>query len=295
MFRFPLRRNAKLQSEISTNRWSGKKVRKLFNAFRKSAKDMLLFLNNVTKICVSEIKGEQLETYSVMCEVSDVCKRTQFLEKIKTCSIMSTQQIPWQEIHYVMKISDTNDEKEDWIVTQTLEVSDGESDSQVPNGTTVGLLPRAGIATRLPSPEPHIWSSRHSVFCILPLPVLTKFPVHINGHFALDSARRGLWHDHKRVDMRALWNDFMKRQVIAHAYASAICHARKHILGYHAESSTSGMFPSKKETEDGLRWYSQLFPSIKDLDTEWKPVGQALYSNFLLDHHVLPVTMSVPD
>ena len=295
MFRFPLRRNAKLQSEISTNRWSDKKVRKLFNAFRKSAKDMLLFLNNVTKICVSEIKGEQLETYSVMCEVSDVCKRTQFLEKIKTCSIMPTQQIPWQEIHYVMKISDTNDEKEDWIVTQTLGVSDGESDSQVPNGTTMGLLPRGGIATRLPSPEPHIWSSRHSVFCILPLPVLTKFPVHINGHFALDSARRGLWHDHKGVDMRVLWNDFMKRQVIAHAYASAICHARKHILGYHAESSISGMFPSKKETEDGLRWYSQLFPSIKDLDTEWKPVGQALYSNFLLDHHVLPVTMSVPD
>ena len=34
------------------------------------------------------------------------------------------------------------------------------------------------------------------VFCFLPLPIHTKLPVHINGHFALDhEARRGLWRD----------------------------------------------------------------------------------------------------
>ena len=294
MFRFPLRRKAK-QSEISTNQWSDKKVRRLFNAFRTSAKDMLLFLNNVTKISISEINNGQLETYSAMCEVSDVCKRTEFLEKIKTHSIMPTLQIPWQEIHYVMKISDTDDAKMDWMVTQSLGFRDAGFDSPVPNGSTMGLLPRAGIATRLPSPEPQISSFRPYVFCTLPLPVLTKFPAHINGHFAVDSTRRGLWHDHKSSDMRALWNNFMKQRVIAPAYASAIYYARKHILGYEAESSTTGKFPSKKETEDGLRWYSQLYPSIKDLDAEWKPVGEALYRYFLSDDRVLPVTTSIPE
>jgi sacsin len=288
MFRFPLRDNAKLPSKISTVQWNERKVKELFGVFRASAKDMLLFLNNVTKISVSVIKDGELETYSVMCEVSDKAKRTEFFEKIRACSLVPTQEITWQQIHYVMKISDTKNVKKDWLVTQSLGHGNGESDSQVPNGTSMGLLPRAGIAILLPSTEPPF---RHSIFCILPLPVSTKFPVHINGHFALDSARRNLWHDPNSSDERVVWNNFMKRQVIARAYASAICHAREYILGYQAESGT---FSSKKETEDGLRWYHQLFPSIKNLDTEWKPIGEALYKSFVPMFPVLPVAMSAP-
>ena len=66
---------------------------------------MLLFSNNVTKISVSEIKNGGLETYSVMCEVSDRDKRADFFEKIKACSHAPTQEIQWQQVHYVMKIS----------------------------------------------------------------------------------------------------------------------------------------------------------------------------------------------
>ena len=295
MFRFPLRRDAKLQSKISTNQWNNKQVKELFDLFRASAKDMLLFLNNVTKISVSEIKNGELETYSVMCDVPDMRKRTDFFESIRACSEVPTQQIPWQQIYYVMNISDTNNVKKDWLITQSLGCVNGQDDSQVPNGARMGLLPRAGIAVRLPSTESQSSPFRHFLFCALPLPVYTKFPAHINGHFALDSARRRVWHDPRNSDDRVRWNDFMKRYVIAPAYANAICYARKHILGYQAESRTSGMFPSNKETEDGLRWYHQLFPSITDLDTEWKPVGEALYRNFLSILPVLPVAMSVPE
>ncbi|CAB3987754.1 Hypothetical predicted protein [Paramuricea clavata] len=295
MFRFPLRCNAKLPSEISTVQWDERKVKELFNLFRASAKDMLLFLNNVTKISVSEIKNGELETYSVICEVSDGDNRAGFFEKIRAYSKVATQQIPWQEIHYVMKISDTNKVKKDWLVTQSLGYIDRENISEIPNGTRMGLLPRAGIATLLPSTEPRNFRLRHSVFCVLPLPVSTKFPAHINGHFALDLARRGLWHDPKSSDERVVWNDFMKRHVITSAYASAISHARVHILGYQAESDTYGTFFSKKKTEDGLKWYHQLFPSISDLDAAWKPVGESLYRNFLPMLPVLPVVMSVPE
>ena len=291
MFRLPLRRNAK--SKISNRQWSDRDVRKLFDVFRTSAKDMLLFLNNVHKISVSEIKDGKLhETYSVMCDVSDTGKRTEFFEKIKAYSQVPTQQIEWQQVQYVMKISDTKNVKKEWFITQSLGHANRESGSQVPNGTEMGLLPRAGIAISMPSTEPPF---RHSVFCVLPLPVLTKFPVHINGHFALDSARRGVWHDPNRSDPRAVWNDFMKRHVIAPAYASAICHSRKHIMGYQAQSHTSGIFLSEKETESGLRWYHELFPSITDLDAEWKPVGEALYKNIISLLPVLPVAMSVPE
>ena len=295
MFRFPLRRHAKLQSEISPNQWDNGKVKKLFGLFRASAKDMLLFLNNVNKISVSEIKNGELETYSVMCEVSDDGKRTEFFEKIRACSQVATQHIKMLQIHYVMKIWDTNNVKKNWLVTQSLGYANGESDSQVPNGTKMGLLPRAGIAVRLPSTQSRSSPFRHSIFCVLPLPVSTKIPAHINGHFALDSERRGLWHDPNSSDDRVLWNDFMKHHVIAPAYASTICHARKHILGYESESDTSGTFSSEMKTEDGLKWYHQLFPCIKDLDVAWKPFGEALFKNFLSVLPVLPVAMSVPE
>ncbi|XP_028392515.1 sacsin-like [Dendronephthya gigantea] len=292
MFRFPLRSNSTRASKISSTRWYERKVKELFDLFRASAKDMLLFLNNIIKISVSVINDGKLETYSVKCDVSDMGKRIEFYEKIRACSKVPTRQIEWQQIHYVIKVSDTNNVKKDWLITQSLGSVNKEGDGDVPDGTRMGLLPRAGIAIRLPSNKSPF---RHSIFCVLPLPVSTRFPVHINGHFALDSARRGLWYDPKSSDERDVWNNFMKRQVIAPAYAKAIHYAKEHIPGYQAESVTSGMFSSKKDTEDGLKWYHQLFPSIEDLDTAWKPVGEALYRNFLPILPVLPVAMSVPE
>ena len=297
MFRLPLRREAKLQSKISDKQWSDREVRELFDVFRTSAKEMLLFLNNVTKISVSEIKDGILETYSATCDVSDVSKRIEFFKKIKECSLLSTHEIKWRLVDYVVKINDTNNVKEDWLIIQSLGYRNLDSDSQVPNGADIGLLPRAGIALRMPLAESQSFAlMQHSLFCMLPLPVSTGFPVHINGHFALDPARRGLWHDPKSLDLRVRWNEFMKRQVIAPAYSTAIFQARKHILGCHVVSNTSSVFSSRRETEDGLRWYHHFFPSIKDLDNEWKPVGEVLYKHLLLDVFcVLPVAISVPE
>ena len=295
MFRFPLRGNGKLQSKISAIQWDERKVKELFDLFRRSAKDMLLFLNNVTKISVSEIKNGKLETYSVTCEVSDKGKQSEFFEKIRVYSKVPTQQIPWHEIHYVMKLSDTNNVKKDWLVTQSLGYFNSKNFPEIPNGSRLGLLPRAGIATLIASNEPRRLPFRHSIFCVLPLPVSTKFPAHINGHFALDSARRNLWHDPKGSDIRAVWNEFVKRQVVAPAYACAIFYAREHIVHYQAISNTSGTFSCKTKTEAGLKWYHQLFPCINDLDATWKPVAEALYKNFLQHLLVLPVAISVPE
>ncbi|XP_028392629.1 sacsin-like [Dendronephthya gigantea] len=295
MFRFPLRSHTTPQSKISTTQWEEEKVKKLFKLFRASAKDMLVFLNNITKISVSEMKDGILETYSVTCEVSDIAKRTEFLEKIKASSKMPTEQIKWHITSYCMKITDTNNVESNWLVTQNLGFAEEKSGSPVPNGTEMGLLPRAGIAVRLPTAEPRRFPIRHSLFCVLPLPVRSEFPVHINGHFALDSARRGLWDDQKRSDKRTVWNDFLKRQVIAPAYAITILHARNRIPGYQTGSPTSGAFLFAKHAEDGLRWYHQLFPSIAELDAAWKPVGEALYRNFLTRFPILPVATSVPE
>ena len=294
MFRFPLRFNAKFQSKISNVQWDEERVNQLFDLFRDSAKDMLLFLNNVTKISISVIKDGHLETYSTTCEVSDVGERAKFFEKVRACSKMPTQKIEFEYFSYVMKVSDTNNFNRDWLVAQSLGYLKEECE-RVPNGMRMGLLPRAGVAVRLKTSESTNRPLKHFIFCVLPLPVSVRFPVHINGHFALDSARRGLWYDPKSWDERVIWNDFMKRHVIPPAYAIAIFLARMHLPGYQAKSTTSGVFLSKMKAEEGLRWYHQLFPSIANLDKAWKPVGEALYRNILPSVKVLPVAMSVPE
>ena len=294
IFRFPLRFNAKFQSKISSAQWDEEKVNQLFDLFRDSAKDMLLFLNNVTKISISVIKDGHLETYSTTCEVSDVGERAKFFEKVRACSKMPTQEIEFEYFSYVMKVSDTNNVKRDWLVAQSLGYLKEECE-RVPDGMRMGLLPRAGVAVRLKTSESTNRPLKHFICCVLPLPVSVRFPVHINGHFALDSARRGLWHDTKDSDERVIWNDFMKRDVIPLAYGIAIIQARMLVPGYQAESRTSGVFLSKMKAEEGLRWYHQLFPSIANLDKAWKSVGEALYRNILPSAEALPVAMSVPE
>ncbi|XP_046843292.1 sacsin-like [Xenia sp. Carnegie-2017] len=291
MFRLPLR--TKEQSKISTKLWSTSAVTKLFESFRLSAKDMLLFLNNVTKISISELKNGKLETYTVKCEVSDLSKRSQFHEAIKTCSRLPTRQLcEMQSFHYVMKISDSLNVKKDWLIAQSLGYLDFDKTSTIPEGQGKGLLPRAGVAIHLSNSDAPF---RHSIFCTLPLPVSSKFPAHINGHFALDSARRNVWHDPRSGDFRMLWNNFMKRHVIPPLYALAMTLARNHIEGYHHESDCMGNFSSPKDAENGLKWYHKLFPPISELDAEWKPVAEVVYKYLLPNHAILPIALSVPN
>lgn len=297
MFRFPLRRRDKFQSKISETYFSESKIRDLLGIFRNTAKKMLLFLNNVKKISISEVNDGKLETYSVCCTVSDEEKRSVFAQKIKQHKNTSTDQVPWHNIHYTLTLSDSRNVKQDWLVSQSLGCKQVSPDSlSIPNGRKWGLLPRAGIAARLPSADSGFSPPmRHQAFCFLPLPVSVSLPVHVNGHFALDSARRDLWHDPKTSDERTAWNEFVKRQVVAPTYASLILEAREYMKGYEKQSDRSALFTSEQETEVGLSWYHALFPSTERTADSWKTVGEALY--LYLTHNampVLPVAHSLP-
>lgn len=295
MFRLPLRQDGGLQSKISKKSWGETEIRHLLKMFRCSAKEMLLFLNNVSKISISEIKNGTLETYSVLCTVSDEGERSNFLEKIKQYKRTPTHEIPWHVIHYTMNLSDTNKVKQDWLVSQSLGCIECSNDS-IPDGSRMGLLPRAGIAARLPSSDPsYVPALSYRAFCFLPLPVTTNLRVHVNGHFALDSARRDIWHDPKNADYRMLWNEFVKRKVVAATYASLISEARAVIRGLRHDSDLKGHFTSEKDTEIGLNWYHDLFPDIELVDEKWKSVVEALYIDCLPNFSVLPVAQSVPE
>ena len=122
------------------------------------------------------------------------------------------------------------------------------------------------------------------------MPVQTSLPVHVNGHFALDPGRRGLWKDADSKDPLALWNRMIKKNVLAPGYADLILEARKLMPFSKRETDdiTPCFFPGKLFAEVGLSWYHNLFPNIQDKD--WSVLSLALYA-FLANNKkpVLPV------
>ena len=179
-------------------------------------------------------------------------------------------------------------DKEEMTDEQTHQSSDVKTeavtDEQTPNVCDLGLFPRGGIAALLSSN--HVRSEEYVAYCFLPLPVKTRLPVHINGHFALDGSRRGLWSDTSVTCRRTEWNAFMKAHVLGPSYASLITKARKHIP--HCEKDSFKIyFSSKENATKALDWYHKLFPD-PNADTKWEPLAVAVYQ-CLKESPILPV------
>ena len=158
------------------------------------------------------------------------------------------------------------------------------SDDETPNVCDLGLFPRGGIAALLPSSR--ACYEEYVAYCFLPLPVKTRLPVHVNGHFALDGSRRDLWFDTSATCRKTKWNEFMKTNVLGPSCASLITKARKHIP--HCEKDSDKIyFSSKEDATKALHWYHELFPN-PDADPKWEPLAVAAYQ-CLKESPVLPV------
>jgi hypothetical protein len=109
----------------------------------------------------------------------------------------------------------------------------------------IGLLPRGGVAYQRSSSKQVKPKSR--LFCFLPLPVPTGLPVHVNGHFALDTeSRRNLWRD-DGSGYRTDWNKCLMEHVIGPAYCTLI-----------------EQLKSSCTSSDDLRNYYSVFPTVTD-------------------------------
>ncbi|KAK7498965.1 hypothetical protein BaRGS_00009774 [Batillaria attramentaria] len=134
------------------------------------------------------------------------------------------------------------------------------------------LLPRGGVAAQMSCCS---GSSQKTVpktedclaFCMLPLPVQTGLPVHVNGHFALDQeARRGLWDN--EGDARTKWNKAIVLQVVVPAYITAIKHVK------------NVWFPANRPADImALQRYHALFPDLQNAPSKrpWALLMKELY------------------
>ena len=307
MFRFPLRsKEMSTKSSISEKHVSNEQMTSFMNMLAAEAKEILLFLNCLTKITLSKIDddGHLRKMYSVSVQLTedDVNQRAMLSNHIKHWKATNTLEIPWFGITYQLLVQDTIQE-EKWLIHQSVGLKPPDKYAGVPEGQHYGLLPRGGIAakvsqrSKLKSSSPSTWKEpkhpRHKAFCFLPLPVNTGLPVHINGHFCLDPARRNLWSDEGNERFASKWNQFLMTTVLAQAYVSLMLGARDFLPGVKGDSG--GWFSKEYIAHEAMRWYHQLFPHLDAVDSKWKILAESVFQRICSqDEKLLPMVKKTP-
>ena len=277
LFRFPLRHNNKLvtKSELiktdSTTKFasSGKQIsaRQMeqdLEEWTPKIKETLLFLNNVKEIKVLVIEKDNstlnlMHHYKILLSQTAIKMHDQILHKVCNFSVdKSSSDIA----RYQVTLSELapTEVQEEWLIQEGVgDISDEQQSWQfLPKSK-----PRHGLATKLNSHT----TFEAKVFCFLPLPLQARLPVHINGNFALDSARSGLWQprDISKPDDRKKWNLNLV-EAIASSYASFLVTHREHF-------ASSEFCVSAKQTQDAVKNYYNLFPLWR---VKSKPEGEML-------------------
>ena len=297
LFRFPLR-TAERKSSISKEVFDSDRVLELFSLFKRSAPDMLLFLNNVNciKLSVFDEASNITDSYEVKANVSPIAReeRLKVAEFIAKSKDKPTASIMYNSTFYVLDVSEKSSESHHkimegkWLVHQSIGIPHPDISTSITDGCSMALLPRVGIAAPIMQ---NLDRKQTTLSCFLPLPVKWNLPVQVNGHFALQSNRRGLWEDSSQPHWSAKhkWNEDLIKFVLAPAYAKFLLEARRYVnTNGDEDTSSRGRF-SRVETK--LGWFHQLLPRYFKSETGYlKVLLKGLYG-YIVQHN-LPLLAS---
>ena len=295
VFRLPLR--TKSDSKISSKVIGIEGVRHLMEQFKLESRELLLFLNHVKKINLSEIdlKSGQLKgLYSVQSTVTHNTSESKqafitqcqaMAEIVRNRTGMLNETLSSSHIfQYNIQISDTVGFSQNWAVVQKIGFEEGysmpESVQQHISHGDLSLLPKGGIAVPISQQKE---KKKMKVFCLLPLPIETELPVQINGHFVLDNeTRKKLW-DYKEdaVKYKYDWNCAIIRGVILPCYIFWLLKVSKSVKQKCTISQAQSMLIS----------IFNLFPNLSKVEGIYEKLLSTNFYQQLHEHQVcvLPV------
>ncbi|WAR13976.1 SACS-like protein [Mya arenaria] len=295
MFRFPLRFEP---SDIKDEPTSVSDIESLLEEFQKDLKTVLLFLRNIQKITIGEIKGGKFqETCKVQVVIDKEAKaaRDSFTNKYNNlCHVyeentnvaIDTEQYL---VSYNMIIDVTTSfysDRKTYIISQALgfKTKPDESLRKKMIQRHIKMIPVAAVAYNLQeSVDPH-----SNVHCFLPLPVSSGLPVYVHGYFALDHEnRRSLWHDkNDETCHKTMWNSQIIKNVLCQAYVNLFCVVRQlrsvKMTGFHDDGLIDRTVNS----------VMTVLPRTKDVQQYWKLLTKSVYQEFVFrDEPFLPCCM----
>ena len=249
LFRFPLRHLRELldASDI-IDRKSGNfagvltagEMHKHLEKWAPKMKQSMFFLNNVTEIkffvisqSTKRFKMEHCYRVSID-QAAKACREelhnkiAQFTKAQGSEPFITKYQLTIEELIYVSFIGEKYKQQK-WLVQQGI----GDVENKDQKWQFIDQVkPRHGIAAPLHHYSETSRSFYGHVFCFLPLPISCNLPVHINGHFILDSNRRSLWKatNADEQDDKQQWNVHLMK-AIASSYAHLLIGAQEDYLG----------------------------------------------------------------
>ncbi|XP_038054984.1 sacsin-like [Patiria miniata] len=287
VFRFPLRKEP---SGLSGETYSPTRVEELLGDFKKVSQEALLFLNNIKSIsvsCIDKHTNKLTTEYSISAKLSeqDEERRSKLAEHLKLFTYNPCETVEPMSHVYTLVTSDSLGTEQTWLISQMLgfEGSPLECQSVSRAFTLKRSLPRGGVAALLKDSRAdmaaiQLHKQPRKAYCFLPLPVHTGLPVHVNGTFELDSARKNLakGDDYAISDDMSeesglihRWNRILLEHVLAPAYAKLIEHVGRIIFG---EADV-------KSLKQHLGRYDDLFPRhLKSYQgAEWELLAKATF------------------
>ena len=311
MFRFPLRTQEMANnSELSSTPVTLEALNEMMEALKKELFEVLVFVNNVTKITLCDIDektGNVTNCYSVEASISgnDAAKRQRFANHVRQVgkSIVQSDDFSFghvgvEKCSYLLHISDSLGNEERWLIVQQMGF-ENEVQTSIVNAfrnRDLGMLPRGGCACPLETESMKAQKRKKRAFCFLPLPLETDLPVHINGHFALDhEARRNLWRD-ENGGYRSDWNNALLSDVIASCYLTLLDEVRGLLhLQTSPIISTFYLSCSKEELIQKVKSYENLFPCTS-FNPYWTMLIKSVYQGMnTKKSRYLPVVRDSPD
>ena len=306
MFRFPLKSEKMAQeSQISQTAITMQNLDEMMEDLKKELFEILLFVNNIRKISVSAIdkSGKLVNCYCVQVVMSqeDARKRLEFScyvkeigEQVKQKNILATS-VTAKKHSYTLELQGGCGMTEKWLIVQQVGFEKPVTKSVVEafKRNQLGMLPRGGVASVLESTSKV--QRRKKAYCFLPLPLRTKLPVHVNGHFALDhETRRNLWTD-EAGGYRSDWNNALLCDVITSCYLTLLDEVRGLIqLPVKPDSAHSVVTCSKSTMFGRLRTYEELLPRYPFEDQHWNALADSVYREMnLMGKRLIPLVRSL--
>ena len=288
LFRFPLRHSEELvqKSELiceeASRFGSGKRLVTVGRMKDDLArwfpvlKEGLLFLNHVTELKLFEIDQNSTVVLTHHYSTRLIVERHADIQQKIDC--FDDTREPFVDNYSVFlheRLPRKNIEK--WIIQL------GIGDMKNPQQHWIYLpkrRPRHGLAFPVNKVD---FNGR--IFCFLSLPSVSNLPVHVNGDFILDSARRGLWtlRDIPNTDERYTWNRHLL-EAIASSYIELL-------VSYQGELFSSASCQTSQDVQNMIDKYYKLFPRWLEehkLDSDMQFLATLVYQKLSrLDSPVL--------
>ena len=244
LFRLPLRTEEQAkESEIRKQAFTESNVKELLEELITCGEELLLFLKSVQSIHVYEIPADSDGTREEILRITT--KNYQTVQEARQTILNAIpedfnhliERCRHQEYlanlsyrHEIETVSLTQTITSIWRVAQVMRIDGGEELANVITAmyeSREKVLPWAGAAARISTScqGEKAQPIRGRVYCFLPLPLETEFPIHINGFFNLNSSRDNLSSDLGQTGKdrpRAIWNQLLVRHVVSHACANLI-------------------------------------------------------------------------